>query len=153
MFVSLAAAQMDPAMSLYFSFDAIDGDVILDTSGNGNDGMLNQNPETDEGVFGNALKFIGGTRIELDGANFLGTPEDSVTMAVWLNLDGLAQQEIFDCIGTGHASGQYHLDPPPCHSDNLSQSSIRKGDRIIKFSLYIFYIEVWLSRITEGEIQ
>ena len=62
MFVSLAAAQMDPAMSLYFSFDAIDGDVILDTSSNGNDGMLNQNPETDEGVFGNALRFTAGTR-------------------------------------------------------------------------------------------
>ena len=109
-FVSLATAEMDPDLSLYFNFDGVDGDVIPDMSGNGNDGTLAANAVTEDGKFGDALKFTPGTRIELDGANFVGTPEFAVTMGVWLNLDGLAQQEIFDCIGTGHASGQYHFE-------------------------------------------
>lgn len=110
-FVSLAAAEMDPDLSLYFSFDGIDGDVILDMSGNGNDGMLTQNAVTEDGKFGDALKFTGGTRIELDGANFVGTPEVAVTMGVWVHLDAVGgDQELFDCIGTGHASGQYHFE-------------------------------------------
>ena len=32
-------------------------------------------------------------------------------MAAWLNINAVAaEQELFDCIGTGHGDGQYHFE-------------------------------------------
>ncbi len=106
----LEAIDSDPDLSLYLSFDEIDGDVIKDMSGTGNDGLLSQGADLEDGKYEKALKFTAGLRIDFDGENFVGTPEEAVTMAVWVNLDGSAQQEIFDCIGTGHGDGQYHFE-------------------------------------------
>ena len=104
------AVSFDPDLSLYFDFETIDGDTIPDMSGNGNNGLLPTGTDLEDGVYGSALVFAAGVKIELDGANFVGTPEEAVTMALWLNPDALGTQEIFDCLGTGHGDGQYHFE-------------------------------------------
>jgi hypothetical protein len=107
----LEAAQTDPDLSLYFSFDRIEGGVIPDMSGNGNDGTAPANAQLEEGKFEKALKFGTGSRVELDSKNFEGIPETAVTMGVWVNVQPTgSDQEIFDCIGSGHDSGQYHFE-------------------------------------------
>ena len=95
-FVFLAeAADMDPDMSVYLSFDEVDDGVVLDMTANGNDGLLTQDADLEDGKFGSALKF-------------------GVTMGAWLLLDDIgSDHEIFDCIGTGHDSGQYHFEIKP----------------------------------------
>jgi len=114
LFVSVSfteAAQLDPDMSVYLNFDEIDGDSVKDKSGNGNDGALLQKADLEEGKYGQALKFTAGLRVEFDGANFVKPPEEAVTMAVWANTEPRsAEMEIFDCIGSGHGDGLYHVE-------------------------------------------
>jgi hypothetical protein len=107
----LEAAPPDPDLSVYLDFDEISGDVIKDKSGNGNDGMLLQNADLEEGKFGKALKFTAGLRVEFDGENFVKPPEEAVTIAVWANTEPRsAEMEVFDCIGSGHGDGLYHVE-------------------------------------------
>jgi hypothetical protein len=111
---SVEAAQMDPDLSVYLSFDEEDGGVIPDMTANGNDGVLTKNASLEDGKFESALKFEAGVRVDFDGANFVGTPEEAVTMAAWLLLDDTgSDHELFDCIGSGHDSGQYHFEVKP----------------------------------------
>jgi hypothetical protein len=107
----LEGVDLDPDLSAYLNFDEIDGDVVKDISGNGNDGTLSKNASLDDGKYEKALRFDPGLRVDFDGANFVGTPEEGVTMAAWVHLDAVAgEQELFDCIGTGHDSGLYHFE-------------------------------------------
>lgn len=108
----IGVAQVDPDLALYFSFDQLNGDVVPDQSGNGNDGTLSTDADLeDDGKYEKAIRFDAGLKIALDGANFAKIPAEAVTMAVWVNLDGVGgDQELFDCIGTGHGSGQYHFE-------------------------------------------
>jgi hypothetical protein len=113
-FVSVSAAEaveMDPDLSAYLSFDAIDNGVVADMTANGNDGLLTVDADLEDGKFGSAIVFGSGLRVDFDGANFVGPPEDAVTMAMWINVEAVtAEMELFDCIGTGHGDGQYHFE-------------------------------------------
>lgn len=114
-FVSLVeAAQIDPALSVYLNFDEVNDLVVEDMTANGNDGILTKDAALEDGKFGSALKFEAGVRIDFDGANFVNPPAEAVTMGAWMLLDDTgSDHEVFDCVGTGHDSGQYHFEIKP----------------------------------------
>ena len=65
-------------------FDEGDGDIAEDTSGNGNDGQIN-NAEWVDGKFGSALEFAGGaSNVEIQHAPILSVEE--FTLMGWMNV-------------------------------------------------------------------
>lgn len=79
-----AAVDMDSVVGLWL-FDEEEGDVAIDSSGNGHDGTIAGDPERITGKFGSALKF--------DGSNdFVGCGNDAAlnldvfTVAFWANM-------------------------------------------------------------------
>jgi len=79
-----AEVNMDNVVGLWL-FDEEEGDVAIDSSGNGHDGVITGGPERITGKFGNALKF--------DGSNdFVGCGNDPAfnldvfTVSFWANM-------------------------------------------------------------------
>ena len=90
-FQSYAAIDLKTCVGAWL-FDEGKGDVAKDSSGNGNDGALNKNPEWVAGKFGKALKFDGtSTNVEVPDAPSLN-PEQAMSMGCWLYLMGNAGQ-------------------------------------------------------------
>ena len=71
----------------YWSFDeeTVSKDKVEDLSDNGNDGVINGNPEVVEGKFGQALNFIAGENyVEIPHSETLDRT-DQITLAAWIN--------------------------------------------------------------------
>jgi len=91
MFAGQSYADVDPETIVgIWLFDEGEGDVAIDSSGNGNDGMLNGPEWTNESKFGGALEFNGaGTYIEFATGESMKTQH--LTFMAWFNtrkLDG-----------------------------------------------------------------
>lgn len=63
-------------------FDEGSGSTVRDASGNGNDGILKNDPKWTDGKFSKALKFSGGSYVEVEDSDILDL-EDEVTVALW----------------------------------------------------------------------
>jgi len=67
MLVSQSFAEIDPATLIgAWLFDNDKGDVVKDSSPNGNNGTLEKKPKSVEGVFGKALEFDGTSGVVID---------------------------------------------------------------------------------------
>jgi len=65
-------------------FDEGDGDIAVDSSGNGNDGELMGGPEWVEGKFGNALEFDGASSHVLVPDSESLNPTEAITLGAWI---------------------------------------------------------------------
>ena len=90
-FISLMLAGMGYAygpenvMGMWLLDDG-DGDMATDSSGNGNDGVLNGGPEWVAGVFGGALLFDGSNQVEIaDDPTLDAELNDGFTFVCWQN--------------------------------------------------------------------
>ncbi|MEJ2703781.1 MAG: PA14 domain-containing protein [Sedimentisphaerales bacterium] len=84
---SLRAA--DPDLVGHWRFDEGSGTVAYDSSGHGNDGVFNGDPQWVDGKFGGALEFDGSGDI-LDCGNDASLEiTDAVTMTAWIKLNGV----------------------------------------------------------------
>ena len=92
--VVYAADPSDDSLILYFSFDELDGDTVIDHSQYGNNGTIAGAPELVAGKFGNALKLNGESDwVEVPHADILTVDHGCYVMA-WINAersDGVAK--------------------------------------------------------------
>lgn len=103
----------DPTLSVYYSFDK-EGETVKDGSINGNDGKVVGNAKWEKGVIGKAIALETNVSIDMNGPEFKNAPVDGFTIAVWVNHTGSGDpQTLLDAIGTGHASGLYHMEIRP----------------------------------------
>lgn len=80
-----ATADISEGLVVYFTFDNVDGKMILDDSGNGLDADIIANTEFVDGKYGEAI------RITAEGADCVNVPaadalkiEGEITMAAWI---------------------------------------------------------------------
>lgn len=69
---------------LYFKFDETKGDMVTDSSGKGNHGIVKGNPVWKKGKFGNAFEFDGNTWIEVADSESLDFT-DVISIELWCN--------------------------------------------------------------------
>ena len=85
--VAYATDLSDESLVLYFSFDELDGDTVIDHSQYGNDGTIAGAPEVVTGKFGDALKLNGQSDwVEVPHAEIL-TVDTDVTVMAWINAE------------------------------------------------------------------
>jgi hypothetical protein len=65
-----------------YDFEQIEGGIVMDVSGNGNNGTLGGDPQQVDGVIGKALEFDGDDHVDLGDNQFL---LDEVTIMFWVN--------------------------------------------------------------------
>jgi hypothetical protein len=101
----------------HYKCDEGSGTEILDSSGIGNNGTIVGKADWGEGKYDKAFQFDGATYIDLAGKDFQQKPKDAITLCVWVNHEASGEdKEIFECIGTGHGSGQYHVEISPSNT-------------------------------------
>jgi len=72
--------------------------VARDSSGNGNDGMLVDEPEWVEGQFGNALSFNGaGQVVKIPGFGMVA-PESEISIVAWAKVERIKDQQDLFCL-------------------------------------------------------
>ncbi len=77
----------DPAVAGLWLFDDGSGDVVTDSSGNGNDGTINGDFAWDNGKFGGAIISPGGGSIDVPASASLDTVTTAMTIAAWFRVD------------------------------------------------------------------
>ena len=75
---------LDENLIGWWSFDGVEGGVILDQSGHGNTGVEVGTPEYVDGVLGQAISLDGSQAVDL-GLNDSFNPTGSFTVALWAN--------------------------------------------------------------------
>ncbi|MDA1191253.1 MAG: hypothetical protein O3A46_06155, partial [Candidatus Poribacteria bacterium] len=89
---------------LLMTFDDINGDIVADGSGNGNDGTMEAAPKVVAGKFGDALSFSA-SRVALTASDTLSGEifHESFTLTLWLNpaRTGNLWQQLFRSHRTG----------------------------------------------------
>jgi hypothetical protein len=96
----------------WWRFDEGSGTVANDSSGNGNDGTFNGDPQWVDGILGGALEFDGtDDYIEVPDNESLHLWE-RFTLAAWIYQVESSSSRIIDKIGAGTANGP-HLDTHP----------------------------------------
>jgi hypothetical protein len=99
-----AVDELQPVM--YFSFDNDTKNVIEDLSGNGNDGKIVGSGKIVDGKFGQGVSLGGPDTIDVVHSDTL-VFTDELTVGIWVNLDGTANQKIIgkSPIGSGWVLG------------------------------------------------
>ena len=90
----------DPALVGLWLFDDGSGDVVSDSSGNGNDGAINGDFTWDSGKFGGAIIAPGTGTIDVPVSASLDTVTTAMTIAAWFRIDadsdtGIRRQNAF----------------------------------------------------------
>ena len=106
-----STAQIDPANALgIYLMDEGEGNTIGDSSGNGSDGKLMNDPQWVDGKFGKALKFDGLTTVvELNNPMNVGDFGTSHSISVWANL-AAEQNGNADMLGNHGQPGGYEIE-------------------------------------------
>ena len=107
-------ARIDPGTVVgTWLFDDGRGDVAEDSSGNQNNGTLKNNPEWEDGKFGDALEFNGSNYVDCGNAESLNIA-NSLTITAWMRLSAItdtATTIVFKGDGRGGAAGtSYWMD-------------------------------------------
>ncbi|HIE28460.1 TPA: LamG domain-containing protein [Candidatus Poribacteria bacterium] len=91
-------------------FDDGKGDVLKDSSGNGNDGTLINGPTWIDGKFGKALQFVSAKqqRVEIPNSDSLN-PTDAITVMAWGYLEDKNGNRRFLQKSTPGSDNQYRL--------------------------------------------
>lgn len=84
-----AISQQSDFLVGYWSFDAIDGKMVKDQSGNGNDGNINGDVKVVNGKSGKALEFAPGAYVEIPDSKSLKDMKE-YTIGMWVNMNNLS---------------------------------------------------------------
>ena len=104
-------AQIDPANALgIYLMDEGEGNTIADSSGNGSDGTLHNDPQWVDGQFGKALMFDGvASVVELNNPMNVGEYGTAHSISVWANL-AAQQNPHADMLGNHGKPGGYEIE-------------------------------------------
>jgi hypothetical protein len=90
----------DPDLIIYFPYEEVNGKVVPDKSGYGNDGDINGSIKiVDDGKRGKAAEFSSGDFIDMRGPKFSDDliPKDAITICAWVKCKKTGDQhEIFN---------------------------------------------------------
>ena len=81
-----SAKAADPDLAAYWKFDEGSGTTAFDSSGNGNDGLFNGDPQWVAGKYGGALEFDGDDYLNCGNGDSLQI-QDEITMSFWFQVD------------------------------------------------------------------
>ena len=82
--IGISAAAIDPdTVVAYWTFDEGNGDEAADSSGNGNNGALMNDPKWVDGKFGSAIEFDGADDV-VDCGNDANLDPDALTVVAWV---------------------------------------------------------------------
>jgi len=123
-----AFAQDAPEPVLYFSFDSDSGDTVKDLSGNGNDGDIPLQGRFEEGKYQNGISLGGPDTIDVEHSETLDFT-DELTVGVWVNLEGTANQKIIGKapIGSGWVLGVNGGIYPECWDSAGTNHTVTQG--------------------------
>lgn len=127
--VTVAAFAVDePEPVLYFSFDNDSKKEVKDLSGNGNDGKMPIAGKFVEGKFNKGLSLKGPDTVDVPHSDTLDFT-DELTVGVWVNLVGTANQKIIGKapIGSGWVLGVNGGLYPECWDKNGTNHTVTKG--------------------------
>jgi len=97
---------------LYYGFNKIQGDRILDQSGLANYGRIINATESENGKCGKGLNFTGDSYILLNGDEFRQKPANAISISVWIRLNtNRGRHQLFNTIGSRslHKHDQYNF--------------------------------------------
>lgn len=96
-----AAGTIPKDVVVYYSFDRVEGESLVDESGKGHDGKINGTITFVEGKRGQAAKFEPGAFIDL-GVNFPSQdiPTEEITICAWVKCASGTDHEIFNARGS-----------------------------------------------------
>ena len=83
-------------LTFYFPFETLDGDIALDQSGKGHNGVINGDIRlVDSGRRGKAAEFAAGSFIDLDGSNIPAghIPVDQITLCAWVKCKNIGDSQ------------------------------------------------------------
>jgi hypothetical protein len=123
---AFAAEEIQPV--LYFSFDEDSGKEVEDLSGNENHGELPLGGKFEEGKFNMGLSLEGPDTVDVEHSESLDFT-DELTVGVWVNLVGTANQKIIGKapIGSGWVLGVNNGIYPECWDKNGTNHTTTKG--------------------------
>ncbi|GIX06561.1 MAG: hypothetical protein KatS3mg115_0964 [Candidatus Poribacteria bacterium] len=90
--LTAAAQVVEPDLILYFDYEEIQGDIVPNRAGQGNNGVINGDIQlVDNGKIGKAARFARGSFIDLDGPNWPAEliPREGMSVLAWVNVDNL----------------------------------------------------------------
>jgi len=124
----IAFAVDEPEPVLYFSFDEDSKKEVKDLSGNGNDGKIPLNGKFVDGKFNKGISLGGPDTIDVPHSETLEFT-DELTVGVWVNLVGTANQKIIGKapIGSGWVLGVNGGLYPECWDKNGTNHTVTKG--------------------------
>jgi len=113
---------------LYFSFDQDKGDEVIDLSGNENHGELPLGGKFEAGKYNNGITLDGPDTIDVQHSDSLDFT-DELTVGVWVNLVGTANQKIIgkSPIGSGWVLGVNNGIYPECWDKNGTNHTTTTG--------------------------
>ncbi|RKY01024.1 hypothetical protein DRP77_10445 [Candidatus Poribacteria bacterium] len=122
--LATAAMAAPPEVVIYYSFDKIEGNTVIDESGNGHNGTIVGNITQVDGVRGKAAKFEKGSYIDLDGPNFPKEhiPTSAFTLAAWVNCENTGDHH---AIFNARASDGTWLIHPELRRDGVYRFCLR----------------------------
>lgn len=92
-FLLLISSLSVAEMIVYLPFDEGSGDLVIDKTGNGYDGIFKGDPTWVTGIYGKALEFDGNDSVEI--ANGANIKPESLTMATWVNFSDTTGRQDF----------------------------------------------------------
>ncbi len=117
-----------PEPVLYYSFDEDFDDEIEDLSGNENTGTVFGGGKPAEGKFGGGIELAGPDTVDVEHSDSLNFT-DELTVGVWVNLEGTANQKIIGKapIGSGWVLGVNGGIYPECWDKNGTNHTTTTG--------------------------
>jgi len=87
--VLLMAVSAWSDLVIYYDFETMSGDTVLDVSGNGHDGVIIGDIVSAGGVNGNAAQFATGSYLDLGGASIPAAdiPTSAFTLSAWVKCE------------------------------------------------------------------
>src|SRR4030042_5271152 len=89
LFLTSSAKAADPDLAAYWKFDEGSGTTAFGSSGNGNDGIFNGNPQWVAGKFGGALEFNGDDYLNCGNGPSLQI-QAQITIAFWFKVQAFS---------------------------------------------------------------
>ena len=89
LFLMSSVKAADPDLAAYWKFDEGSGTTAYDSSGNGNDGVFNGNPQWVAGKYGGALEFDGDDYVNCGNGDSLQI-QDEITITFWFQVEAFS---------------------------------------------------------------
>jgi len=142
----LSIAISDPDLIVYFPYEEMSGNIILDQSGNGHNGDVKGKIKiVDNGKRGKAAEFQQGDYIDMNGPDFAADqiPKNEITICAWVNCKKTGDHhEIFNA----RAADQTWVIHPEIRSEGAFRWLLRTdgGNTIFDFTAGVVEWEKWM---------